>query len=92
MYTQQCINALSRASPISTQLQVGVWYSSKSVSMPYLELLPFLRYPLKNPVKYSISRPVFRRYLFEYSEKSPFLGKNWHVYNLFIIISAFILL
>ncbi len=38
----QCVNALYRASPISTFIKkaLGAWYNS--VSMPYIGLLPFL--------------------------------------------------
>ena len=38
------------------------------VSMPYIGLIPFLRYPLSTPDKIGISRLDFRGYFTEYSE------------------------
>ena len=52
--------------------------------MPYIGLIPFLRYPSTNPVKLRVSQPVFKGYLSEYSDNKAFLRKNVHVNSLFI--------
>ena len=41
--TMQCVNALHRASPISTFQKFSCSGCSLDVSMPYIGLLPFLR-------------------------------------------------
>ena len=50
---QYCVNALHRASPISTRSQ-NLQEFIDSVSMPYIGLLPFLQYPLKNLIKSNV--------------------------------------
>ena len=55
----KCVNALHRASPIST-LNQSQNLSQRLVSMPYIGLLPFLQYPLKNLIKSMVSGTVFR--------------------------------
>ncbi len=54
-----CVNALYRASPIST-CSKSVSRCSLDVSMPYIGLPPFLLYPFKNPLKSMVSGAVFR--------------------------------
>ena len=56
----RCVNALSRAYPISTEYNYQRSGKCVVVSMPCLGLIPFLRYLLKNLVKSMISGPVFR--------------------------------
>ena len=56
-----CVNALHRASPISTWLRTSIIrILAILVSMPYIGLLPFLQYPLKNLIKSMVSGTVFR--------------------------------
>ena len=83
--SEECVNALHRASPISTKPAVVYIFLDifwcqcptsgfshfyriktrqlrllKTVSMPYIGLLPFLQYPLKNLIKSMVSGTVFR--------------------------------
>ncbi len=55
-----CVNALTRAYPISTSGRWRETWVRWRVSMPLLGLIPFLRYPFKNPLKSMVSGPVFR--------------------------------
>ncbi len=55
-----CVNALYRASPISTMLKKLFTAKVVAVSMPYIGLPPFLLYPFKNPLKSMVSGTVFR--------------------------------
>ena len=57
---KSCVNALYRASPISTKRNPLTSLRKCSVSMPCIGLLPFLRYPFKNPLKSMVSGAVFR--------------------------------
>ncbi len=55
-----CVNALHRAYPISTPEPEEPEEPTPTVSMPYIGLIPFLPYPLKNLIKSMVSGTVFR--------------------------------
>ena len=65
-------NALHRAHPISTWRKVGHTRQLLSVSMPYIGLIPFLRYHPSNPDRIDVFSPDFKGYFTEYSENYNF--------------------